>query len=196
VTTPLERQLAHHPSPPRPTALDAFQLARRRFLAGERVEMGQLAADLGVSRVTLHRWVGSRDVLLGEVLWSLAEPTLRNARSATRRRGGAGVAEAFGRFLNDVHQASFMRAFLEREREIALRILTTSSSSVQSRLVRALTAMLDAEVRAGCLTAAMDLEDLAYVIVRLGESFVYTDLITGGQPDPNKARRAIAALLR
>ena len=35
--------------------------------------MQTLARELGTSRFTLHRWVGSRDLLLGEVLWSLAE---------------------------------------------------------------------------------------------------------------------------
>jgi hypothetical protein len=56
--------------------------------------------------------------------------------------------------------------------------------------------MLAAEVDAGRLDPPMDLEDLGYAIVRLGESFVYTDIITGGRPDPAKARQAIAALLR
>jgi hypothetical protein len=38
--------------------------------------MTSLAAELGVNRVTLYRWVGSRDVLMVEVLWSLAASTL------------------------------------------------------------------------------------------------------------------------
>jgi predicted DNA-binding transcriptional regulator YafY len=44
----------------RPTALDAFLRARRRFQACERIDMSGLAEELGVSRVTLYRWVGSR----------------------------------------------------------------------------------------------------------------------------------------
>ena len=53
----------------RATAQDAVLLARRRFLAAERIDMGAIAQELGVNRVTLYRWVGSRDRLLVEVLW-------------------------------------------------------------------------------------------------------------------------------
>ena len=42
--------------------------------------MSGLAEDLGVSRVTLYRWVGSREHLLVEVIWSLGRRTLDNDR--------------------------------------------------------------------------------------------------------------------
>jgi hypothetical protein len=64
--------------PPRPTALNAFRLARRKFLAAERVDMSALAYELGVNRATLYRWVGSRDQLLVEIIWSPGERTLEN----------------------------------------------------------------------------------------------------------------------
>src|SRR5687767_10164522 len=70
------------------TAGTATALARARFLAGERVDMNGLAADLGLHRTTLFRAVGGRDRLLGEVLWSLAEPALRAAERGT----GTGAA--------------------------------------------------------------------------------------------------------
>jgi hypothetical protein len=193
--TALTRQLNPDDSG-RPTALDAFKAARRKFIAGERIEMQALAEEVGTSRVTLHRWVGTRDLLLGEILWSLTEPTLENARKATRRRGGAGVAEAWGRFLRTVNDAAFMRAFLEREPEIALRVLTTKSSPLQARLVDAVAEMVSVEVEAGRLKPPMEVHDLAYVMVRLGESFVYADIITGSKPEPEKAEQATAALLR
>jgi AcrR family transcriptional regulator len=196
MTTVLARQLADGVPATRTTALDAFKLARRRFIASERIEMQALAAELGVSRVTLHRWVGSRDQLLGEVLWSLAEPTLRGAREVTRARGGAGIAETSERFLRASLAADFMPTFLEREPEIALRVLTTRRSPFQARMVRALEEMLGEERDAERLDPPMDLGDLAYVVVRLSESFFYTDVIAGAKPDPGKARSAIAALLR
>ncbi len=158
--------------------------------------MQGLASELGVSRVTLHRWVGTRDDLLGEVIWSLAEPTIRAARAATRRRGGAGIAETMWRFISATDAAPFMRRFLEREQEIALRVLTTKSAPVQSRVVAAFRDMLAAEAETGRLKLPMEPDDLAYVIVRLAEAFTYTDVITGAQPDPAKARQAIVALLR
>ena len=78
----------------RPTAEDAFRLARRRFLAAERVDMTAMAEELGVNRVTLYRWVGSREQLLVEVVWSLASVTLEriDAQGARARRRSASSA--------------------------------------------------------------------------------------------------------
>ena len=86
----------------RPTALDAFKIARRRFIAGERIEMQSLSRQFGVSRVTLHRCVRSRDLLLGEILWSLGKPAFDSARERTASAGGRAVADAVECFLEDV----------------------------------------------------------------------------------------------
>jgi hypothetical protein len=69
----------------RSNALDALRLARRRFLRGQRVDMGAIALELGVNRVTLYRWVGSRERLLVEVVWSLADTTLQREGARTRK---------------------------------------------------------------------------------------------------------------
>src|SRR5258708_8477905 len=74
--TALQRQLQQGAPARRATALDAFTLARRRFLRGERVDIGGLSTELGVNRVTLYRWLGTREQLLVEILSSLAERTL------------------------------------------------------------------------------------------------------------------------
>lgn len=179
----------------RPTPEDAFALARRTFLAGERIEMQVLADQLGVSRMTLHRWVGSRDLLVGDVIWSLAEANLGQARKQAGASGARWIADTVGLYLQNAHDAPWFRAFLEREGEIALRILTTDRSPLQARTVAAAREMLETEAAAGRLQLPMDSDDLAYIIVRIGESFLYTDTITGGKPDPGKARQAILALL-
>jgi AcrR family transcriptional regulator len=176
-------------------ASEALSTARRTFLRGERVEMQALAEELGVSRVTLHRWVGNRDRLLGDVLWSLAAPALGQAAATTRATGAERIAEIAGRYLQGAHEAPWLRAFLEREGEIALRILTTDRSAMQRNTVEATRTLLEAEVEAGRIEAPMALDDLAYTIVRIGESFLYMDVIAGGTPAPDKARQAIAALL-
>lgn len=174
---------------------DAFALARDKYLAGERIEMQALADELGVSRMTLHRWVGSRDVLIGDILWSLAEQTLAAARRRARSTGPQRVADVVGRYLQTAHESPAFRTFVAREGEIALRILTTERSSLQANTVSAARALLEDEVAAGNMGLPLDIDDLAYIVVRIGESFLYTDIITGGAPDPGKARDAILALL-
>lgn len=59
--------------PRRPELLRAFRAARRVVIAGERLDMGKLAARLGVDRTTLFRWVGNRDQLMAEVTWDVTE---------------------------------------------------------------------------------------------------------------------------
>jgi Tetracyclin repressor-like, C-terminal domain len=45
------------------------------------------------------------------------------------------------------------------------------------------------------LAGAVDIEDLAYAIVRLGESFLWSDMITGSPPRADKAITMIELLL-
>jgi len=78
----------------RPTATDAVRLARRRWLAGERVDMSAMAAELDVNRVTLYRWLGSREALLVDIVWELAEQTLADVDARTRGRGPERVARS------------------------------------------------------------------------------------------------------
>lgn len=179
-----------------PAVEDAIAIARRRILGGEAVRMQEIAAELGVTRVTLHRWVGGREDLLGEALWSLAEANFRAAVRRTRTRGGRRVADVVARFVAGVRAEPGMRVFLEREPELALRVLTTKASPVQARSVQALERLLREEAGAGRLDPPLPFGDLAYVIVRITESFLYADLITGEPAADDAAHRAIAALLR
>jgi AcrR family transcriptional regulator len=179
----------------KPDALDAFRLARRRFVAGRRIEMRELAADLGVNRATLFRWVGGRDDLLGEILWSLAEPALAAAVEGSDGNGAQRIAGAIGRFAAIVDQADFLREFVRREPERALRILTTGAGTVQARLVGAIEALLSDEVSQSALRSPLPLRDLAYLIVRIVESFLYAEFITGERADIAMAELAVGALL-
>jgi AcrR family transcriptional regulator len=192
MATPSRGQPAAQPPAPADRAA-AVRRARQQFMAGRRVEMGSLAAELGVSRVTLNRWVGSRDQLLGEINWSLAEPTLRQALTQAPGSGADAVAHTLEALIRAVLAADFMNVFLRRERDIALRILTTSHSDMQRNLIAFVEQLLRDEI--GAPPPALDFADLAYLVVRLAESFCYIDMITGGKPDAAKVGHAIKALL-
>jgi AcrR family transcriptional regulator len=178
----------------KPDALDAFRVARRWFMAGRRIEMQELAAELGVNRATLFRWVGGRDDLLGEILWSLAEPALAAAVEASDGNGARRITGAIGRFAATVDQADFLRELLRREPERALRILTTRAGTLQSRLVASIEGLLKDEVAQGNLHSPLPLRDLAYLIVRIVESFLYAEFITGEETDIERAHNAFAEL--
>lgn len=179
-----------------PDTVRAFVLARRTFLAGERVDMNVLAATLGVDRTSLFRWLGNRDVLLSEVLWSLAEPTLTRIERATDSVGAARITRVLGDFVATLIAAPYFQGFLTKEPARALKVLTTKESQVQQRYRAVVEAMLEAELRAGRMTFSLSVHDLAYLLVRISESFTYADLITGEQPSAERARAAFEYVLR
>jgi AcrR family transcriptional regulator len=183
-------------APPRPTALDALKLARRRFQAAERIDMGAMAEELGVNRVTLYRWVGSRNHLLVETLWALAEATLARQEERVRDRGAERIVQIVTRFVDACVTNAGMRRLLSEEGELVMRLLTRSDAGFQPRLIDAIRRLLDEETRAGRLDLPVDLAEVAYVVVRLIESYVYLDLITGEQPDARRAEPVLRMLLR
>jgi len=164
-------------------------------MAGERVDMQALAAELGVNRATLYRWVGSKELLVGEVISELARETFLAARREVPGTGAEHVAGVVQRVLEQIHVFEPMRRFLERDPEYALRVLTSKQSTVQAASIAVVRDLLEDEVARGTLTTVLELDDLAYVIIRIGESFLYNDLITGGEPEVAKAGQAVRALL-
>lgn len=158
--------------------------------------MRELAAELRVSRATLYRWVGSRERLLGEILWSMGEVGLREARAAAA--GGRGVERVvrfYERFLRLTAESEPIRRFLDAERETALRILTSKEGVQQRRLIDALRAFLDELAAAGEIALRLDAGDLAYVMTRIGESFLWREFITGERPDVDRAVEVVRVLL-
>lgn len=186
-----ERMAAH------PDARRAFDLAREQFIGGRRIDMGGLAATLGVDRTSLFRWVGNRDALLSEVLWSLAVPTLVQADRATAELSGAArVAELLTAFVADLNRADYFRGFLRREPARALRLLTTTESEIQRRYIATADWLVRREMGEVPLGGAIDVAGLAYLLVRISESFTYADLIAGDEPSAARARIAFRLLLR
>jgi AcrR family transcriptional regulator len=180
----------------RATADDALLLARRRFQAAERIDVGAIAEELGVNRVTLYRWVGSRDRLLVEVLWSLAEATLARRDAQVRATGAERVVQVVTRFIDDCLTNAGMKRLLGEEGERTMRLLTRRDKGFQPRLIDAIQRMLDEETRASRMSLPVDLHDIAYVVVRLIESYVYLDIITGEEPDARRAEPVLRLLLR
>jgi AcrR family transcriptional regulator len=196
VTTPLRDQLAGRSAGRRPAALDAFLLARGRFIAGERIDMTALAAELGVNRVTLYRWVGSREQLLVEVVWSLARRTLDDLQAASPAGTEQRVVTILMGFLEATLAHRGMQRWLAEEGESAMRLLTRHEPGFQPRLIAAVEDLLTREQQGGRLDLGPDRHEVAYALVRVIESYTYLDLITGERPDAGRARPIFARLVR
>ncbi|WP_169795863.1 QsdR family transcriptional regulator [Curtobacterium ammoniigenes] len=194
VPTALSHRLEAHSD-----TLRAFRSARRSFIDGDRIDMGRLAASLGVDRTSLFRWVGNRDQLISEILWSLAVPTLDQAGAAAAPPGTGSqrIVDVLDRFTADLIRADYFRAFLTREPSRALRILTTTDSDVQRRLVAVVELIIEQEVALAAFDPApLSTRELARLLVRISESFTYADLISGEPPDAHRARAAFEYVLR
>jgi AcrR family transcriptional regulator len=192
--TALERAVTE-PEPTRPGPLTALKAARRMWLAEQRVDMGALASSLGVSRQTLYNWVGDRERLIAEVLWSIAAETIKWAKANATGTGAAYLSSVNEQYMDALARFEPNRRFIERDPEFALRVLTSKRTPFQQRLIDAQREMIEEQMRTAGYRPPLEPATLAYVLVRIGESFIFADLITGSEPDLSKAIEASRVLL-
>lgn len=191
--TPLARVLRHPRT--RVTPLDALALASKKWLNGERLDIGQLASELGVARTTVFRWVGSREQLYGEVL---SQAYARQRASILRKSSGKGIkrlADVVRRNLTALCEASPLRTFVEQDPEYAIRVLTSNSSPIQARTIELEKQFLREIMQEAQIKPPLDIDTLAYIIIRIGEAFLYADVISGRKPEIEKAVAAICILV-
>ena len=195
--TPLDNTLTKGPAQHRPRPLDAFTLAVGRFNAGHRIEIQGLAAELGVSRITLHRWVGTRDALLTEILWHLTDHGIdREVDRLSRRPPVRGrVPVIMGRLATRVVHNRGVRRMQSDELGLLTTLTTSDASSYQRRLIARVVALLDEDRHHGQLVAGIPTADLAFATVRLTEAFVHTPAITGNSASPERVQPILDALL-
>lgn len=181
--TVLDRHLAGL-EPAKPTPLDALALARRAYHSGQRIDMGALASELGVSRVTLNRWVGTREDLLGEVTWDLMRRTLDRLDTDSTAVGGDRVVAALRGLVESAAAHKGHQMFVEREGVLAMRINTSAQGRVEPRLVSYVRRLLDEEIEAGRLVFDADIDAVAYAIVQVSVAFIWRPFITGEPANP------------
>ena len=185
--------------PGRPAAATREQVldaALYRYLRGRRVDIQAIAGELGLGRATVHRWFGTREALIGEVIVLAAAPVLEEARAEARGKGGPALLETFDRFNRKLADAPALRQFVESEREAALRIITSRNGIVQPRMVAMITELIEDEARAGRYDPPVEPAVLGYAIVRLAEAFLFNDAALGSRGDLDRLREVEAALLQ
>lgn len=209
------RHLPEGTEPPAGLPRPIFDAALATYEQGRRLDMGSLAEEVGIARATLYRRVGSRQRLLGEVLWFRTRQVLAHALVAAEGLSGAARVLAITElYLRVVTARPELHALLEREHESALRLITSQASPVHGGLVRTVASVLREERERGEMTLTIDVDTLAYVLVRIGESLIYADrgsdhhtvvevvsrLLAGSQvgalPSPQEACETTSALSR
>lgn len=177
----------HHANP------EIIRAARRALIAGQPVDLGRIAADVGLDRSTIYRQAGRRDDIVADALWSTTEfhawpASFEEYPPGTPHR----VAEVLRSYVRKLIEEPWFRTFLNRDPARALRILTTAEYPLQGRML-----VLVGDLIASEPPGPVDLPpaELAFVVVRVAESFIYADLITGGTPDADAAYTVFVALL-
>ncbi|WP_405181245.1 QsdR family transcriptional regulator [Nocardia sp. NBC_01377] len=190
-----------HPStrsPGRPasaTREQVLDLTRRSFLAGERVDVQAIAAELGLSRASIYRWFGSRDGLLGAMLVDEHQRMLDRADVKRRTRGAARVLEVYGRLVRWESDNEPFRRYFEHEPMSGLRILTASDGPVQPKIVAAIEDLIGRAMTEDGYQPSLEPSLLAYSLVRLGEAFLYNDRAAGIRGDVDRLRQVVTVLL-
>jgi AcrR family transcriptional regulator len=183
-------------APPAGVPGPVFAAAVDAYLSGQRLDMQALARRAGLGRATLYRRAGNREQLLDAVIWWRARRLLaRQAEATADLSGVARITAMIGQVLRAVERDRPLRALIGADPEAALRILTGSRSAVQRGMSGALENLIDLERSRDAFRTGLDTPTLAYAIVRIGEGFLYSDVIADRPADVGRAITVIEALL-
>ncbi len=180
----------------RPTPRLAFERAREYLRAERKLEMSELAEDLGVGRSTLYRWTGGRDELLADAAWAELGDALEELRRSTPGSGVAYLTQVATLYLTVLTESRGLRAFFVNEGDHGIRLVTAVSGRFRPRMVAAIRQIIEAEVESGAYRPPDDPEILADGMITLGERFFYHGGDADLNPDPETTRRVISLLLR
>jgi Tetracyclin repressor-like, C-terminal domain len=187
------------PHIPEPVAAPpAVALAATWVSECRRLEMQGLADELGVSRVTLFRQAGTREELLEKALWVLTRAGQRAAVRRWEAERSAGALHSPGTFRHFnaiVSKSAGLRRLLDDEPALTIRVLTVPGRTVQAGAVAFTEATIRLDMAEFGLVSSIEPGALAYALVRLGESFLYADVLAARQPDVETADRLQQALI-
>ncbi len=177
----MTRALAE-PERPQANPLEVFKLARKAWLEGRRISIEELSQAVGVSRVTLYRWVGSKDRLIEEILWSFAKPSFEVATRDVPGTGVDHVVEVHRRFMTDLASFEPMQRFINDNPAMAIRLQVPDNTSSHGRLIEMTADHLQAQVDAGHLELYVPIGELAERIVYTNGSLLYGAIVGGRDP--------------
>jgi AcrR family transcriptional regulator len=177
-----------------PTRLDLLALGRRRFLAGRRLDMQAMAAELGVSRTTVYRWAGNHDPVVGGVLAGWPPATFRVSELGVPQHGRARVLAVYTNFVTYVAGSTAVADALRRDPHQFFRV-ATRSGPVHRAATMLCEEMMRREIERGALELAADVHEVASATVRITETGLYADMLAGVEPDIDRLREIVSLLL-
>lgn len=174
----------------RATKDDAVQLARARFLAGERVEMQTLAAELDIGRTTLYRWVGEREQLLEEVFAGLVDDWFAEVIPGAEGDGRGKLLDVMRRFLEFAAAFDPLSEFAAKEPALTMRLLLDREGRIAGRSKAAISGLL-AETAPELVVP----DNIIDAIEMTAAALVWANIAIGREPDIDGAIELSQTLL-
>ncbi|WP_405146261.1 QsdR family transcriptional regulator [Nocardia salmonicida] len=162
---------------------DVLDTAIRTFLRGERLELHAVATELGISRTTIYRRFGTREDLLGLAIARQFERLLNAIDSECDSRGAHRISEVFDRILRRLAADPALRTYLQNESPAALRLVTQADGPVHRGSVALVERLIQRAQEQDGYRPPIDRTTLAFALVRLGESFLYSNAVADTEGD-------------
>lgn len=180
------------PAAPRNDVLDT---AIRIFLRGERLELHAVATELGISRTTIYRRFGTREELLGAALARRFEHVITAVDRGCDSRGAHRISEVFDRVLRRLAVDPALRTYLQNEAPAALRLVTQADGPVHRGSVALVERLIQRAQEQDGYRPPIERASLTFALVRLGESFLYSNAVTDVQGDIDHLMQVQTTLL-
>ena len=104
------------------------------------------------------------------------------------------VLAGFEQYINTIIKAPALQQLIKRDAGLFMRVVM-SPGVVEDRLISLLTDLLSDEVAAVHMTLKLPIDALAKAMVRIGDSFMYSHLLVGGEPETPSAVSVVTLLL-
>lgn len=175
----------------KPTVNDLIRLAKREFLSCRRIDVKQLAEELGVGRATAFRWIGDRETLYGHVCATLFTSTFDlNDRQLT----GEGLTRNLAllqRVFEQVASHPAIAHFIASDPSFAMRVVSDGPSYQRgTALIQSLLERTPSE-----LDPVVSSTELASTVVILANAFMVGCAFGGRQSDVTSMMNIVRAVL-
>jgi hypothetical protein len=105
------------------------------------------------------------------------------------------LLDTFDRLNRSLADAPALRAFVDNERDTAIRTITSGAGFLQPHMVARIAGLIEEEIQAGRYDPPVESATLGYAIVKLAEAFLFNDAVAGMRGDVDRLREVEAALL-
>ena len=183
--TPLSQMLAAYQNP-QVIPLELFKKARRAWIKGKRVDINNLADEIGISRVTFNSWVPDKRYLLEEIIWSLAKETFEQAIKETPGHGIDHIVNVHRRFMKAIVSYRPLQQFIREKPANAISILRNVGSK-EHMMIKVVCDHLSSQAAQGHIALPTTARKLAEIIVSTNGALIFTDLLAGLKPNIDRA---------